>query len=227
MMPSYRFPVFICLLSLTLTTCKSVREKRINTYENLTDLKKDGLILVRLKQSINKLEALEAGRESDWADKVEGQVVSRQARLLTMFREQFSFCPVYFFFADESGKVRDGKWSEVVFLDVDGDYVDGDTLYGRPYFVAEFGRVYETQVTGENAEGEERFTTGMAGKDGLVLKDSNFVQLEAPYPYKFFHWKPENAVAGMNRSLYEFLRKQESKGYMLDYLLEKERSGQD
>ncbi len=105
-----------------------------------------------------------------------------------------------------------------------GQYVDGDSLYGRPYFVAEFGRVYETQIIESNPEGEERFSAGMAGKDGLVLKDSNFVQLEDPYPYKFFQWKPEKAVMTMDQSLRDFLRKQEGKKYMMEYLLEQRES---
>jgi len=224
MNPLYRLFLFCLLMALLPVSCQSVRQKRILAYEQLSELEQKGIILVRLKQMANKLKAIEEAGKGERAEKLEGEVLNRQARMLTMFRAHFTFCPVYFFFADQSGALRDGHWDRVTFLDVEGDYVDGDSLYGRPYLVAEFGRVYETQILESNPEGEERFSAGMAGKDGLVLKDSNFVQLEDPYPYKFFQWKPEKAVMAMDQSLHDYLRKQEDKKYMMQYLLEQSKN---
>lgn len=125
---------------------------------------KEGMLLVRLQTSSKQIQALEErGRLEEAKDFREQQYEENKETILA-FRKVFDFCPVYFFYADDSEAIRQEQLAGNIFDSQLEVLSNTDDL--PDYF-----------LTGEFAE------TPNLKIDGFVLMDEQMLPLQAPFPF--------------------------------------------
>lgn len=112
------------------------------TAEEHIKLLKSGILLVRLKTKQNAVLLMEARGMQEDADLVWEEQRKKNDEIVKAFELIFDFCPVYFFYDENSGTVRDGNY-EGLLLNADYDTLNLDTLpdFDNVYF-ADIGDVY-------------------------------------------------------------------------------------
>jgi len=155
----------------------------------------EGALLVRLQTKNKSITALREKGNDKLADKIEAEQRKYNLEIASAFKTLFDFCPVYFFYSDDSQKIRERQFDQVVFLS-ESLLPDTEIKLTKDYFLtAEFGT-----IEGENAFG------------ALIIKDDQFKELERPFPYyvRTFESLPivrrsvYKTVLMMNAKLHEF-----------------------
>lgn len=187
--------ISIVLFVLLIQSCTTVRLQKDEAHGYIKDLQ-EGLLLVRLKTSNNKIDLLKnAGREQE-AQEIAIEQQDRNQRIMQAFGEYFDFCPVYFFHAPHSGKIRTGSFIPYL-LDADASPVLDTSLQSKAFLFAEFG------LTQANS--------GNSGLPALILMDKNFSQLTEPFPFSVrtsllgTNEMENRAVQILNNNLHDFL----------------------
>lgn len=193
----------------------------------------EGALLVRLKTRVTTIETMRQHGLAKRADKIERIQTEENRKIIIAFREYFDFCPVYFFYSDYSQHVTNGAWSEVAFVN-DSGHIDSSIIFdGRPFLMAEFANIqadtmkyfagHYMAADGKRLERREAFRSGPGFEfHALVVKNKNFVQIAAPFPYyvrticllPLLRRRPKAVVRVMDHKLqnyYEKVRKHESK----------------
>jgi hypothetical protein len=146
-----------------------------NQIKNL----KNGVLLVRLRTQENAIKSLEKANNKAGADKIRSQQLQVNKLLTNAFQKNFTFCPVYFFYSWDTETVKNGTTSGV-FLDSNLNLDSNLKLPEKPFFIAEITNVEperqdpNNQNSGYNSE---------AAFPALVMRDSTFTQLAAPFPF--------------------------------------------
>jgi len=184
---------------------------------------KSGVLLVRLQTQNPEINALkEKGLNNQAEQELQNQALYNKT-IINAFKNKFNFCPVYFFFSDNSEKVRNKEFKNI-FLN-DNLAVDS-TIKINPlfYFTAEFGFteqdtaestyksvLYEKNDSGSLEHPEYHYGSPDMRLDALVIKSDQFVQLSKPFPYyakinKLLSVKSqvEDAVELMNTKLKKY-----------------------
>ncbi len=197
MKPSQYF--FLLLGSLLFANCKTYYARQEISWQHIETLI-NGVLLVRLQTSRNKIEKLKETGQMEKAWDTEKTQKERNLRIAQAFETQFDFCPVYFFYSDDSKKVKKGAFSGVL-MDSHFETVEASPqLQPEAWLMAEFG---QTQVSLSEGGGVSR------GSIALVLKDRNFNQLQDPFP-AYTGWSILNegyensSVEKMNQDLHIF-----------------------
>ncbi|MBI1266089.1 MAG: hypothetical protein GC193_01525 [Cryomorphaceae bacterium] len=167
---------------------------KATAVRQISDLK-SGVLLFRLPQ--NKV-ALQAARDSGFvlsAARMERQLHERNIEIVEHMRKYFTFCDVYFIYADQSEKVLAHEWNDIEFLS-DSLKVDKSIhLPDVPIFTAELtllradtARIATGEVMRHNNEGDlKNVQTYTSSPDpmfeALIIKSDQFVQLHKPFPY--------------------------------------------
>ncbi len=125
---------------------------------------KESFILVRLQTSRKKIDLMKARGLDKEAEIATNEQYQENRETILSFENTFTFCPVYFFYAENSQEIREGKLEGHVFSG-NQQMVEASRLTQRPFFTAEFA---ETKKMGISA---------------LVLMDQHMVPLEAPFPF--------------------------------------------
>ncbi|MCO6500857.1 MAG: hypothetical protein J5I47_10825 [Vicingus serpentipes] len=140
---------------------------RRESEEQIEELKQ-GTLLVRLKTSNNKINALKKVGNIEKALKVKAEQDLENKQIISAFKHYFNFCDVVFFHSNHSNNVRAKKLSNIFLNDslmIDGS-IKVDT--NRAIFIAEFGSIEAPSTSGFQA---------------LIIKNDEFVQLKRPFPY--------------------------------------------
>lgn len=191
----------------------------------LAQLKGDGVVIVRLKTNQKSVDAYrKAGRE-DIASKIEEDRRNQNLKMFNAFKDNFTFCKVYFIYASDTKKMLDG---ENVFLKLgpSGLAIDHTiTLPGDNYVFCEYGSAVpfsdfkETRYVGVHSSGgtpvpsvpdQRKFndsippktTTSPASTNAIVFYDKDLEQLKRPFPYLepvHTNWKFEDDYDGTVR----------------------------
>lgn len=147
-------------------------------------LKKEGVLLVRLKTNANTINRLKNAGNIDLATQVERETYLNNKAIVRAYNKEFNFCPVYFFYSNYSDSVKHKK--------LDNIFVDS-TLSVNPsivcnasfYLIAEQGSIYESSL-GIVSESQAPYAIekGIASKEmAIVVKNRYFIQLHKPFPY--------------------------------------------
>lgn len=164
---------------------------------------KSSALLVRLQTKSKAIDALkERGLEARAAE-IQAEQKVKNLKIAQAFKAEFDFCPVYFFYSDDSKHLLDQNWDKVSFLDSNLE-LDADIKFnGGTFYTAEFTAI---DLRTDKSEG-----TPQLGFGGLIMKDSKFNQLEKPFPYYVRNFrslpirrKPSKVVRKMNRLLIAF-----------------------
>ena len=186
---------------------------------------KNSILLVRLRTSQPKIDALKEAGYPDKARQVEEKQLAENKEIVKAFHDQFFFCPVYFFYSHMSKEIRVHHFQGNL-MDENLAAING---IGKPvpvYFVAEFGNIErsdEANFTGYSIEqdttGKKQKTSNYSGDPdmgftALIIRDASFVQLQKPFPYyvrtfegfPLFTRKKNKAVVLLNKNLESYFR---------------------
>ncbi|WP_417588349.1 hypothetical protein [Owenweeksia hongkongensis] len=130
--------------------------------EQLHELK-NGVLLVRLFTNDAKISGLEAAGKTSEANKTAQAQQRENKDILLSFSQVFQFCPVFFFYSDDSEYIRNGNFDGKIF-DSSLTLVDPSEITGT-VFTAEFSE------------------TENLGIEGLIIMDDQLFPLEAPFPF--------------------------------------------
>ncbi len=155
---------------------------------------KEGALLVRLKTSETKINALrKAGRENK-ALKAEAWQRTQNEKIVKAFTEQYTFSPVYFFYSNFSNQVREGDFAGI-FLNEKLEIDSTIELKEKTVFTVEYTAIkQDTFVQLSHYELEQignfrsKWVPRYYGQSNLgfkafVLKNQNFEQMAEPFPY--------------------------------------------
>ncbi|MGB3617685.1 MAG: hypothetical protein WBA12_06155 [Catalinimonas sp.] len=167
------------------------------------------VLLVRLPAQTQVIDALEARRQTARAAAVRNERDEKNATWMNAFRTQFDFCPVYFFYADDSPRVRDQAWGEVAFLDGTPGL---DTLEAARILTAEV----RARRAAHNAGNAHTPSSSDATFEALRLMDHQFQPMPHPAPRRVrifknflpFRRKPEEIVSMLNTLVAQWWRQQ-------------------
>jgi hypothetical protein len=167
---------------------KTVAEKQINQL-------KAGALLVRLQTKKNSVSALRQTGQDKLADKIETRQNEYNFSIVTAFKNNFRFCPVYFFLSDYSKYIVEKQFDKVIFLN---DRLVEDTTIKFNYesfLTAEFGTIEQDTAKyfayyrneSNNNEGLEKnknyYGEPGLGFSALIIKSEQFIQLKRPFPF--------------------------------------------
>ncbi|MCZ4410090.1 hypothetical protein O3Q51_14805 [Cryomorphaceae bacterium 1068] len=184
---------------------------------------KGGALLVRLQTRAQSLETLKERGLTDKAEELERRQVEENLEYVKAFISEFDFAPVYFFRSEDSKLVKEGRLSEVVFLNDDLVADSSITVEERSIYTAEFGNVAPDDEKMRQDYRLDKDSTGVKQKatyygsadmgfEALVIMDDQFIQLRNPFPYYVRTYdkkgiitrSAEKAVRKLNQKLHQF-----------------------
>jgi hypothetical protein len=156
--------IFAAVLAFLIFSGTSAAQNRKETARENAQKLREGVLLVRLYTSQNKINALlAAGRDAE-AERVRKEQYYKNKELYVSFKTQYSYSDVYFFLNTDSYRILN--------RDFDGAFVNEEferdssiKISPQHFYIAEMG-----------------FTPG-TGLYALVVKDDQFEFLEKPFPY--------------------------------------------
>ncbi len=156
----------------------------------------NGALLVRLQTKSRKIAILERAGNVAAANKVKNDQIKVNMSIVKAFNDAFTFCPVYFFYSEDSKYVKSYQLDSVKFLDNKLNYRKPKELPNQ-FLTAEFGIIQ--QDTSKNFTGYSRdyhkdssnvmyenkqYSSGTNMSFGaLIIKSDQFIQLSRPFPY--------------------------------------------
>lgn len=150
--------VFLLLISFSLSAQTDLDKAKAQLHEL-----KNGVLLVRLFTNDAKISGLEAAGKTSEANKTAEAQQRENKDILLSFSQIFQFCPVFFFYSDDSEYIRNGNF--------DGKIFDSSLTLVNP------SEIKESVFTAEFSETEN------LGIEGLIIMDEQLFPLEAPFPF--------------------------------------------
>ncbi|MBE9466688.1 MAG: hypothetical protein IMY72_00005 [Bacteroidetes bacterium] len=199
----------------------SIEQTRITSIKQINNLH-NGVLLVRLKTKKMSISALKEIGKNELAHKVEIKQSNLNKEIISAFRDNFDFCPVFFFYSDYSQNIRDKQFDKVVFLNDNLLSDNISTFDNRNFFTAEFGiieqdtsKYYESYYYEKENSNYERHSKYYGGTNmgfgALIIKSNQFIQLRRPFPYYVRTFdsfpikrKKSKVVRKMNQRLHKF-----------------------
>jgi hypothetical protein len=157
---------------------------------------KEGTLLVRLKTSEDKIDALSDKDKYKKGDTIKNIQDAENKKIIIAFKKKFTFCYVAFFYANYSKNILERRFGNVFLnenLEIDNSIVI-DTA--KSIFTAEFGALTKDSIKYFSHYGYEpnkswnqkqmnAFYTSSFGTDILAIfvMDEKFNHLKNPFPY--------------------------------------------
>lgn len=168
---------------------------------------KAGALVVRLKTNDKSIEAYRKNGRNDIAERMEAERLLQNQKIVTAFKTNFDFCPVYFMYSRNTLDLLKGN--EHVFLN---DTLGADTSIHlkQAYFLfAEYGTVTSNQpgdayhYSGVN---KTEPSTNTMSTSTIFISDTSLVQLAEPFPFYQVVYLDNyaKAIDKLNRALYKF-----------------------
>lgn len=170
------------------------RSKTQTARQQINDLH-DGVLLVRLQTRKNTIEALRKnGREKE-ALQAEQEQAQLNKTIVKAVRQNFDFCPVYFFYSDYTPQVIQKQLDQVVFLNDSLQPDPAIEVTASKFFTAEYGPI------GQDTTSRYSHTSYTPGGDWSMKKEENYyggtsstyttfsiksdqmIRLHKPFPY--------------------------------------------
>lgn len=183
--------------------------KRLYAKEQIKALK-EGVLLVRLQTRNKSIELHRKNGNPGLANQIEDDQYQENKAIMAAFGQHFNFAPVYFFYADDTDKIKSGQTSGL-FLNAQMK-PDAAIQPKLDFFmVAEFGPLEgETRVIpGDTLVPLPDYVPGEVLERALVVRDQNFMQMRDPFPYytrAANRNKPEKSVTKLNDQLHLYFK---------------------
>jgi len=169
--------------------------RKRKSREQINQLK-NGILLIRLKTSENKIAALKKVGKADRAEKVKLAVELENKKIIVAFKNNFTFCKTAFFFSNDAVNIRKKLFNNIFLNDslkIDPS-IKIDSL--QSIFIADFGSIekdtiirfshYSYENDGNfNLAKTANYYSSSTELDIYALKilDANFIQLNKPFPF--------------------------------------------
>lgn len=163
------FLIPLISLSQAATTPRkeTKRSKTQTARQQINDLH-DGVLLVRLQTRKNTIDALRRnGREKE-AKQAELQQGELNKTIISALRNNFDFCPVYFFYSDYTPQVVQKQLDQVVFLNDSLQPDPAIKVSADKFFTAEYGPI------GQDTTSRYSHSTYTPGGDWSMKKEDNY-----------------------------------------------------
>ncbi len=187
---------------------------------------KNGALLVMLEAKENSINALKKNDYFEMAELVEFKQHVKNSKIVTAFRNNFTFCPVYFFYDSYIDRVLSNQITDVVFLN-DNMKLDSSIKFCESnYLFSEFGAIrqdtakyFSHSYYDSGSNGMERRSVYNGGPDmrfeALIIMSKQMIQLKRPFPYyvktqctiPFFKRSTSKVVNRMNVKLFKYYEK--------------------
>ena len=168
---------------------KAKQEAKLKAKEQISQLH-NGILLVRLSTRKKSIAAMRKANKNELANKTENKLRKKNIEIISAFKSNFDFCPVYFFYSDYSKYVRKNQLDSVVFLN---DSLQPDSnikVANKKFLTAQFGTTEpdtKTYSSYTHFDKGEKTTTYYGGSaltlNALVMKNNQLEQLRKPFPY--------------------------------------------
>jgi hypothetical protein len=159
----------------------------------INKLKNGGALLVRLKTNANTISKLKAAGNIDIATQVERETHLTNKIIVASYLQEFTFCPVYFFYSNSSDSVKNQKLNGIF---IDTNLVVDPTIVCNAnfYLIAESDKVYNSSLgIVPESKASQAIERGTPSREApIVVKNRYFIQLHKPFP--FFQIQQSNAV---------------------------------
>lgn len=170
--------------------------KSDSSYHNFNDLrfkvaraqinllKTNGALLVRLKTNANTIAKLKAAGNMDLATQVERETILKNKTIIASYQQEFTFCPVYFFYSNFSDSVKHKKL-EGIFMDSNLSVNANIVCNASFYLIAEEDKVYNSSLgIVPESDAPKAIERGTPIRDAaIVIKNRYFIQLHKPFPF--------------------------------------------
>jgi hypothetical protein len=202
-----RFILAIFILTI-FSNCKSVNFRKDTATDQLNNMK-SGVMFIRLSTNEGKIAKLKKMGRSDLAKKESAEIAQFHTDILKTFEQHFTFCPVYYYYADKSVEVKNGNFNGNLF-DAQLNTVSSLPFSKKQKFYAEFGFVHQEELTVEK-NGQPVKVAGVGGKRAFVIRTYEGLQPFRPFPYTInYYYKGDgtliNPVQKINNELFEAVR---------------------
>lgn len=181
--------------------------KKLYAQEQIKTLK-DGTLLVRLHTRNKAIDLYRNNGQHEIANRIEDDQYQENKAIVAAFNEYFDFAKVYFFYADDTDKIKAGQ-EGVVFINhlMKADPNIAPNL--DTFMVAEFSPLEgETRVIpGDTLVPLPDYVQGETLERALLVRDQNFMQMRSPFPYYVRaanRGKPARQVARLNSMLHSY-----------------------
>ncbi|PCH93365.1 MAG: hypothetical protein COB85_07280 [Bacteroidetes bacterium] len=161
----------LLMLMFVANSCRQTRARSEMSIKHLST----GCILVRLHTAELQLKLLREADNFKAVSQLEENLRERNIEIVKAFRMEFKFCPVYFFFSNNSNRIRQNK--------VDSIFVN-DNLENDPRIKPVFDHMFIVDV------GDVAFQAFGGTMKGILVMDNQFKALERPFPYYVRRSKP-------------------------------------
>lgn len=171
---------------------KTIRNR---SKEQINQLK-EGTLLVRLKTSENKINALLSEKKYWKADTLKKIQDAENKKIIAAFNEKFKFCKVAFFYSNNSKNILERKFDNIFLndsLQIDNSIVIDTT---KSIFTAEFGFLVQDSIKYFSHFGYlpnknwsvkriNYYYSSSTGNDisSLIIMNDKFYALKRPFPY--------------------------------------------
>ncbi len=177
--------LLLLILSFFFVGILQAQDQRDNAARQISDLKK-GFLLVRLKQNALKIQALETHNKTEEATDERKKMEVENRETIAAFKKSYNFGKFCFFYSEHSNEVRQRKFQGVLF---DTTLKTLDIPSSTPFLTAEFGESMQM------------------GLEAFVIMDTNFVQLQHPFPFM----EKTNAGGVVKRTKFDILQRMSEK----------------
>ncbi|MFT4602356.1 MAG: hypothetical protein ACI857_002542 [Arenicella sp.] len=172
---------------------KEYQNRRLRSALQVLDLKK-GALFVRIRTKNKEVEYLRKyGREKE-ALKIETERAKLNSNIIRAFTSNFDFCPVYFFYSEDSKNIRLRQFDKVQFIDSTLKHNPSIQPTADCFFTAELGTVqadtakfftgYVVHETENGLAEKPTYVKGpVAGFKAIAVMSDQFIQLVHPFPY--------------------------------------------
>ena len=222
---NFQLSVNILLNDEELNRQPSIVEKRQAKSKEQINQLKTGILLVRLKTSVNKINALLKMGDTSEANRVKRVQEIQNRKIIDAFKHYYSFCETRFFFNTKTKQVLNKEFDKIF---LDENLLPDSTIVidrSKQVFIAEFGAVeqdtlkyysytdYEPNGNWNLKRMDYYYGGPDLGVNALIIKDENLIQLTKPFPYKkrtpFNSEKkhPDRAVKKMNKKLNKYYKR--------------------
>ena len=147
-------------------------------------LKNGGALLVRLKTKSKTIQKLKAAGNIDLATQVERETFLANKIVMYAYLTEFKFCPVYFFFSEQSDSVRQKKL-DGIFVDTTLNINSSIVCKAPFYLIAESDYIYNSSLgIVSQSQAPSAVERGSPLREvRIVVKNRYFIQLHKPFPY--------------------------------------------
>lgn len=183
---------------------------------------KGGTLLVRLHTLERSIEALRERDRTIEADELEDAIRVQNIAVMNAFKQEFTFCPVYFYYSNDSEAIRSGDYAGKL-MGANQRIVENIQLDSATAYIAEFGNLDQDTtalfshydwVSNGNFSGERKAIYAYPSSfnfSAIKVKGPDFYQLRNPFPYYVktygtfvFKRSPFDVVRQLNLNLWEF-----------------------